>query len=143
MSQFQLSNLLPILIKLLIVVGLLIASDIILYVVRKIYGLVVLYKSKRVALCITPPAFDDKNSIATESLFSAIHALGTSRTIKDRLLGRDFVFSTEIHSSKQTGIRFYVITDSSKATSLEKLITAYVPDAKVRIEEVIPVAPIS
>lgn len=143
MSQFQLSNLTPYIIKLLVVVGLLIVITAILYVVRKIYGFAILYKSKRVTLCITPPAFDDKTTIATESLFSAMHALGTSRTLKERILARDYVFSTEIHSSKQTGIQFHIITDTSKSSSLEKLITAYVPDAKVRIEDVVPDAPTS
>lgn len=107
------------------------------------YGLLLLYKSKRIALCITPPAFEDKNSIATESLFSAMHALGTSRTLKERMLGKEYIYSAEIHSSKQTGIQFFVVADSTKASSLEKLITAYVPDAKVRIEDAIPSAPLS
>ena len=81
MSQFQLSSIFPVLVKVLLFVGLLIVIAVVSFVIRKIYGLFQLYKSKRIALCITPPAFDDKNSIATESLFSAMHALGTSRTL--------------------------------------------------------------
>lgn len=131
------------LVKVLLFVGLLIVITVVSFVIRKIYGLLQLYKSKRIALCITPPAFDDKNSIATESLFSAMHALGTSRTLKERMLGREYIYSAEIHSSKQTGIQFFVVADSTKASSLEKLITAYVPDAKVRIEDAIPSAPLS
>ena len=131
------------LVKVLLFVGLLIVITVVSFVIRKIYGLLQHYKSKRIALCITPPAFDDKNSIATESLFSAMHALGTSRTLKERMLGREYIYSAEIHSSKQTGIQFFVVADSTKASSLEKLITAYVPDAKVQIEDAIPIAPLS
>ncbi len=130
------------LVKVLLFVGLLIVIAVVSFVIRKIYGLLQLYKSKRIALCITPPAFDDKISIATESLFSAMHALG-NRTLKERMLGREYIYSAEIHSSKQTGIQFFVVADSTKASSLEKLITAYVPDAKVRIEDAIPIAPLS
>ena len=143
MSQFQLSSVLPVVLKVLVFVGLLIVIAVVSFVIRKLYGLVLLYRSKRIALCITPPAFDDKNSIATESLFSAMHALGSSRTLKERMLGREYTYSAEIHSSKQTGIQFFVVADSTKASSLEKLITAYVPDAKVRIEDAIPSAPLS
>jgi hypothetical protein len=142
-SQFQLSSIFPALVKVLLFVGLLIVITVVIFVVRKMYGLLLLYKSKRIALCITPPAFEDKNSIATESLFSAMHALGTSRTLKERMLGKEYIYSAEIHSSKQTGIQFFVVADSTKASSLEKLITAYVPDAKVRIEDAIPSAPLS
>lgn len=142
MSQFQLSSILPLLLRLFLFVGLLILIASIIIVIRKTYGLLVLYRSKCVALCITPPAFDDKNPIATESLFSAMHALGSSRTIKERLLGKEYIYSAEIHSSKQTGIQFFVVTDSTRASSLEKLITAYVPDAKVQKEDAIPIAPL-
>jgi hypothetical protein len=142
-SQFLPSNILPILLWTASIVGLLIVFSLLVFVIRKLFGLLLVYRSKRVALRITPPAFDDKNLIATESLFSAMHALGSSRTFKEKLLGRNYIFSAEIHSSKQTGIQFYVITESSKAASLEKLITAYVPDAKVSIEDVVPEAPIS
>ncbi len=132
----QLTNIIPVLIKVLIVLLSVLLFCLLLRIARKLYGFICLYTSERVALVVTPPAFDDKVSLATESLFTSTHTLGTSRTILERILGREFIFTAEIRSTKQTGIQFLMTIDKTKAKALEKLITAYVPDAKVQRQPV-------
>jgi hypothetical protein len=133
---YQLSNLMPVIINIVLVLLLVLLFCLILHLARKLYGFIRLYTSERVALVVTPPAFDDKVSLATESLFTSTHTLGTSRTLLERILGREFIFTAEIRSTKQTGIQFLMTIDKTKAKALEKLIAAYVPDAKVRREPI-------
>src|SRR5680860_383849 len=81
---------------------------------------------------LTPPASITRTPEATEQLFSVIHGMYSSRRLKDRLLGRAPVFSFEITSTKQDGIRYLVQVEKSLSQSLQKTISAYVSDAKVK-----------
>lgn len=82
---------------------------------------------------LTPPASIAKTPEATEQLFSVIHGNYSSRRLKDRLLRRTPVMSFEIVSTRQAGIRYLVQVEKSRSLSLQKAMTAYIPDAKVAV----------
>ncbi len=84
---------------------------------------------------VTPPASVSKTPEATAQLFSVIHGLRAARPLKDRLLKRTPVFSFEITSTKQHGIRYLIQTERSKSESVQKSVAAYIPDAKVSTVE--------
>ena len=81
---------------------------------------------------LTPPAQLEKTPESTIQLFSVIHGLRAARSLKERLLDRTPVLSFEIVSSKRDGIRYLIQVEQSRADILEKTITAYLPDAKVK-----------
>ncbi|MFZ1249959.1 MAG: DUF87 domain-containing protein [Candidatus Microsaccharimonas sp.] len=81
---------------------------------------------------VTPPASVTKTPEATEQLFSVIHGMYAARHLKDKVLGRSPVLSFEITSTKKDGIRYLVQVEKALSQSLQKTITAYVPDAKVK-----------
>jgi len=85
---------------------------------------------------LTPPASIIKTPEATEQLFSVIHGLYAARLFKDKLLGRAPVLSFEITSTKQDGIRYLIQVEKFLSKSLQKTISAYVSEAKVKQIEV-------
>ena len=90
-------------------------------------------KTQKVAyLELTPPAFTDRTVPATEQLFAALHGLGISRSLRDRLLRRESVYTLEIVSTRKDGIRYIVRAAEDKAASLEHDVSAYLPEVKVR-----------
>lgn len=91
-----------------------------------------LKKRNMVWLELTPPASVTRTPEATEQLFSVIHGMYASRRLKDKLLHRSPVFSFEIVSTKQRGIRYIMQVERILTESIQKTIAAYVPDAKVK-----------
>lgn len=87
---------------------------------------------------ITPPALVNKTPEATEQLFSVIHGHHAARSLKDKLLRRLPVMSFEIASTRKDGIRYLVQVESSQSLTLQKAITAYVPNAKVSVVDYQP-----
>ncbi|MCA9347275.1 DUF87 domain-containing protein [Candidatus Saccharibacteria bacterium] len=124
---------------LLFSVGLLVLA-ITLLVARFVYGFIHLLTRKMVYLEIIPPAFQDKSLEATDSLFGALHKLG-SPTAVERLLGKKHIFSVEIHSSSKQGIRFIIAVPDDKTDTVEKLIHSFVPDSKTKIIDVDTISP--
>ena len=91
-----------------------------------------LKKRDMVWLELTPPASVTRTPEATEQLFSVIHGMHAARRLKDKLLRRSPVFSFEITSTKQRGIRYLAQVERTLSESVQKTIAAYVPDAKVK-----------
>jgi hypothetical protein len=87
---------------------------------------------------ITPPASVSKTPEATEQLFSVIHGQHAARPLKDRLLRRVPVMSFEITSTRKDGIRYLVQIEASRSLAFQKAITAYIPDAKVKVIDYSP-----
>lgn len=87
---------------------------------------------------LTPPASVAQVPESTMQLFSVIHGLRATRHLKERILNRAPVLDFEIVSTKQGGIRYLVQVERQKEGILHKAITAYIPDAKVRIIEYTP-----
>jgi hypothetical protein len=91
---------------------------------------------------LTPPASIEKTPESTMQLFSVIHGLRAARPLKERLLDRTPVLDFEIVSTKRDGIRYLIQVEQSRADILEKAITAYIPDAKVKQIDYTPITPI-
>ena len=82
---------------------------------------------------LTPPASISKTPESTTQLFSVVHGFRTARTLKERLLRRTPALSFEIVSTKKQGIRFLVQVEARSANSIQKVIAAYIPEAKIKI----------
>lgn len=81
---------------------------------------------------ITPPSSIAKTPESTEQLFSVIHGAYSVRHIKDKILSRSPVMSFEIISTKKDGIRYLLQIEKLRSESIQKVIVAYIPDAKVK-----------
>jgi len=88
---------------------------------------------------LTPPSFTEKQSYTTDQLFSIIHALGSQKSFKDRLLGNKSRFSLEIASTQNQGIRYLVRTSPKQVNTLKKSLLAYLPNLRVKtVNEYLP-----
>ena len=100
--------------------------------VTRLFNRQYLKHREMVWLELTPPASITRTPEATQQLFSVIHGMYAARRLKDSILGRAPVFSFEISSTKQDGIRYLVQVEKSLSQGLQKTISAYVSDAKVK-----------
>ncbi len=82
---------------------------------------------------ITPPATVAKTPAATEQLFSVIHGHRAARSLKEKLLDRSPVMSFEITSTKKYGVRYLVQIEQRHVANIQKAITSYIADSKVRV----------
>lgn len=87
---------------------------------------------KKITLEVTPPSNIDQISESTQKLFTALHGLGQSRTLKQRILGRKNSFCFEIKSTKSTGIRYLITVPANDLQSFKQAIFSYMPDAKLK-----------
>lgn len=93
-------------------------------------------RRQSLTLELTPPPNTARAPRATQELFTVIHGLRNSRSLKDKLLLRNIVLSFEIISTRKQGIRYVIEADKRLAASLRQSITAYLPQIKVsEIEE--------
>lgn len=81
---------------------------------------------------ITPPSTIIRTPEATEQLFSVIHGIHAARRLRDKLLGVTLVASCEIVSTRKEGIRYLIYTDTDHASTIQKAVLAYIPNAKVQ-----------
>jgi hypothetical protein len=91
-----------------------------------------LLRQPYVFLELTPPARNDKASVATQRLFSVLHGLDASRTPKERVLRRKVSFSLEVVSTKTEGIRFLLRVPESDAANIERTINSYMPEVRCK-----------
>ena len=116
-------------------VALAISAAILWLVVRFVLNHQYLRTREMVWLEITPPATVAKTPEATEQLFSVIHGHRAARSFKEKLLGRSPVMSFEITSTKKHGVRYLVQVEQRHAANMQKAITSYIADSKVRAVE--------
>lgn len=102
------------------------------YILRKLLVLNTLLKGKYTLLEITPPSLTEKESYATEQLFSLIQSLGNKHSLKEKLMGRKTYFSLEIVSTRNEGIRYLIRTTSEKAGILRKTLISYLPQIIIK-----------
>lgn len=107
---------------------------VLIYFLRQLIAYIILWRKKTVFLELTPPAFTDKSSYTTQQLISVLHNAGSQKNFVDKLIGKKSVFSFEIVSTKEKGIRYFVQTDEEQSHVVERMIIAYLP--KVRIKRV-------
>src|SRR5436190_136456 len=105
---------------------------VLLYIIRKFLILRSLLRQKTVFLELTPPAFTDKTAYTTQQLFLVLHNAGTQKTFIDRLLGKKVLFSFEIVSTREKGIRYLVRATQEQAQVIERSVVAYLPQVRVK-----------
>jgi hypothetical protein len=98
-----------------------------------------LLKQAAVFLELTPPAQTARTPEATQKLFAVLHGLHASRSFVDRLLRRKVVFSLEVVSSREDGIRYVMRVPHAQAEFFEQTIVSYLPSVRTRrIEDYLP-----
>ncbi len=107
---------------------------VILLVIRRIFLIKSAIKQQSVLLELTPPAITEKTSYTTQQLFLVIHNLGEHKTFIDRLLGHKNLFSFEIVSTKDKGIRYLIRTTADEAGNIKRNLLSYL--SQVKVEEV-------
>lgn len=110
----------------------LVVIAIILFILRKLWNIKEQLQQRSIFLELTPPAFTDKSSYTTQQLFSVLHHLGSQKTFWDRMLGKKALFSFEIASTKEQGIRYIVRTTIEEAQTIERTIVSYLPQVRVK-----------
>ncbi len=88
-----------------------------------------------VILELTPPASTEKTSYTTQQLFLVVNSLGRQRSLWDRLIGKKILFSFEIVSTHDQGIRYLIKTSSDQVNNLRRSLLAYLPQVKLNIVE--------
>lgn len=104
----------------------------VLTIVRRVANWRHLLRRNMVWLEITPPANITKTPEATEQLFSVIHGARSARQLKEKLYDRSPVTSFEITSTRRNGIRYLMQVEKSRSKNIQKAITSYIPDSKVK-----------
>lgn len=80
---------------------------------------------------LTPPAFTEKSSYTTEQLFGLLHSLGGQRSLIERIFGYKTLYSLEIVSSKQDGIRYLVRVPGKDYHAFSKSALSYMPQLRI------------
>ncbi len=112
-------------------IGIVIALALI-FVIRKLFILQRSLSEKPVFLELTPPALTDKTSYTTTQLFSVVHELGKIKYLGDKIVGKKTVFSFEIVSTLNEGIRYFIRTTKEEETNIKKSLLAYLPQVTVK-----------
>ncbi|HSX06305.1 MAG TPA: type IV secretory system conjugative DNA transfer family protein [Candidatus Saccharimonadia bacterium] len=99
-----------------------------------------LLRQKTTLLELTPPAFIDKTLQATQYLFSVLHTLDETRHWLERFLGHKAVFSLEVVSTRDQGIRYVARVATTHRAAFEKEIAGY--QAGIRVKETTDYLPI-
>ena len=119
----------------------LVATALVIKGALRIVGLHQLLKRKVIYFELTPLAFTDKSPRATEQLFSVLHGLGSSHSWRSRLFRRKTVFSLELVSSREQGIRYILGVSEREAASYHKAVTGYLPEISIKqIKDYLPTA---
>ena len=103
-----------------------------LLLLRLIFNRRYLRRRSMVWIEITPPASITKTPEATEQLFSVIHGTRAARPFRDRMLNRSPTMSFEIVSTRKEGIRYLLYIEQAVSKNIQKAITSYIPDSKVK-----------
>jgi len=122
-----------------VVVAIIAILGLVLVLALNLADVIRLWRNSAVFIELTPPAQTNKTSAATQRLFSVLHGMEGSRSMRDKLLRRRVAFSAEIVASREQGIRYVLRVAESDADSYEHVIASYLPEAKYRrIEEYLP-----
>lgn len=132
MSTDLISQFIEVVPKILLFAGGLFVVTFALNVFRVVLRGIIRFKQSKATLEITPPAQTNKSHEATTALCSALHGLGVSGSLFERIVGVKPVFCLEIHATRPQGIRFFITAPHSVVDTVETHLATYLPDAKVR-----------
>ncbi len=122
--------------------GLLLLALPVLFILLIIRRLLLIKKSlneQSVLLELTPPAITEKTAYTTQQLFSVVHNLAKRKTFREKLLGEKTLFSFEIASSLNQGIRYLIRTTPEEANNLKRTLLSYLPQINVKaVDDYLP-----
>ncbi|MGH7158364.1 MAG: type IV secretory system conjugative DNA transfer family protein [Candidatus Saccharimonadales bacterium] len=119
----------------MIVAGVVVTWLLILLVLRLVNARRLLGQ-KTVLLELTPHAFTDKTPLANQKLFSELHGLEQIRSLGDKLLRQEVVFTLELVGTREEGIRYIACVPERGRRDFEQDVASYSPEIKVRrVEE--------
>lgn len=101
-------------------------------IIRNILNVKKLLNDEFILLEITPPASTEKTAYTTQQLFSVIHSLGIQKSFIDKLLGKKTLFSLEIVSTQNEGIRYLLRVRKQDIGNLKRTIRSYLPHVEVK-----------
>ncbi len=104
----------------------------IILIIRRIFLIKHSLNQKSILLELTPPAFTEKTAYTTQQLFTVIHSLAETKTFLDRLLGRKNIFSFEIASTLNQGIRYLIRIAPDEANNIKRNVLSYLPYVNVK-----------
>lgn len=90
------------------------------------------YQQKKVFIEVTPPHEVVKSPEAAEKLFQMLYSTGANQKFAHKLLRRNNVFSLEITSTRQEGIRYIIGTSEREADSIERSVASFVSNSQVK-----------
>ena len=109
------------------------------FIIRRILLIKRSLNELSVLLELTPPAITEKTAYTTQQLFSVIHDLGKTKSFKDKLFGKKTVFSFEISSTQNQGIRYLIRTTPSEVSNVKRSLLSYLPHISVKtVNEYLP-----
>ncbi len=111
----------------------LVISIIAFLLIKKAIQLVLYNRETQIFLEITPPANSEKSSYTTQQLFSVIHNLGLQRSLLEKIFGKKSIFSFEIVSTADKGIRYILKVRKSDALNIKRSIISYLPHAEIKV----------
>lgn len=91
-----------------------------------------LYRQEKVFIEITPPLEMSKTPAATEQLFRILYGTGATQRFWHRLLRHRTVFSLEVTSTRQEGIRYVIVTSEHEADAVERSIATFLSDSRIK-----------
>lgn len=89
-------------------------------------------KYAKTFLELTFPAGYGQSAVATEHLYSLLHARSKQRGFIERLLGIKKLYSLELVSTAREGIRYIVAIPEREAEVMRRSLLSYVPGIKVK-----------
>ena len=88
--------------------------------------------TNQVILELTPPHDAKQDVFATEQFLTTLHAIGKPRALKDKILGNKKLFSLEVVSSKEKGIRFLLRVAVDDEEVVTKNLRSFLPSIKIK-----------
>ncbi len=102
------------------------------YMIRRLFALLVRLKSPIAVLELTPPAFKDRVPEANRMLMHAMHGLGQVRNMSEKLLGIHSYYSLEIVASREKGIRYLVRVPEHKAQATTRIFNTHMSEVIIK-----------
>ncbi len=81
---------------------------------------------------LTFPANTNKSALATEQLYKLLHALGAKQNFLQSVTKQKKIYSLEIVSSRNMGIRYIMVVPKNEAELIHQTLLAYLPGLRVR-----------
>lgn len=88
--------------------------------------------TKTEILELIPPTITEKSAYTTQQLFALIHGLAKQRTFPERILQYQKIYSFEIVSTKDDGIRYLLRIPAEDVELVKKNLLSYLPGVSVK-----------